>query len=339
MHSAPSPHRPRIVVLDDWERSFRRLGDWKAIDARADVQIHHHPLDEAALLETLREADVIVLNRDRTPLDAAQLAKLPKLRYVVFTAPRNLKLDRAALAARGIPVSNTEGGPGAASTTEQTWSLILAASRQLVEQVNRLKSGQWRADSPTELPGVLRNRRLGVIGLGNIGSRVAQIGAALGMEIVAWSPHLTPAKAKAHNAIALPLEELLSTSHVVTLHLVASDTTHHLLDATRLRLMRPDAILVNTSRAALINKVDLVAALQAGRPAMAAFDVFDTEPPPADDALLALPNVLATPHMGFISEPTFQRFVDGVIECLDAWLDGRPLVREVEPPAQDGQPA
>lgn len=317
-----SAARPRIVVLDDWERAFERLGDWRAISSRAELRVHHEPIHGAALVDALRDADAVVLMRDRTPFDAALIAQLPKLRYLVFTGTRNTTLDLAALEARGIPVGHTGWGPSKESTCEMTWALILAATRQMPAQTALLRKGLWRAPEGGVLPQVLRGQRMGMIGLGQIGGRVARIAKAFGMEIVAWSPHMTPERAAEHGATAVPLETLLSTSQVVSLHLVPAPATRHLINAERLALMRPNSLLVNTSRSALVDHAALADALRAGRPGMAALDVFDTEPLPADDPLREVPNLLLTPHTGFVCEPTYQQFAHDVTTQLEAWLDG-----------------
>lgn len=318
---------PRIVVLDDTERALRRLGDWSGIETRAEVTIHHAPLTGAALVDALKDADVIALMRDRTPFTAELLAQLPKLRYLVFTGTRNARLDLAALAARNIPVSCTEFGPSKDSTCELTWALILAATKQLESQTARLRAGGWRSDTAAPLPGALVGQRLGLIGLGEIGGRVARVGKALGMDVVAWSPRMTPERAAGQGVGFLPLEELLATSHVVSLHLVVIAATRHLMNTGRLGLMQPGSLLVNTSRSELIDTPALVQALEQGRPGFAALDVFDVEPLPANDPIRRLPNVLLTPHLGFVTEPVFQRFASGVTECLQAWLAGQPPIR------------
>lgn len=307
------------------EQALQRLVDWSAIQAVADVEFISHPPPGEALLQTLREADALVLMRDRVPLHAALIERLPRLRYVVFTGTRNTTLDLAALQARGIAVSHTEWGPSKESTCEMTWALILGALRQMEQETARLRAGHWRASQPQALGGVLHGQTLGLIGLGEIGSRVARVGQAFGMDVVAWSPHMHPERAATHGARAVALEELLAQSKVVSLHLVPSAATRHLLNAERLAHMRNDAILVNTSRAALIDHQALCAALQRGRPAVAALDVFDTEPLPSDDPLRELPNALLTPHLGFVTEPVYARFALGVAEGLLAWLrDEKP---------------
>ncbi|CAG2156329.1 Hydroxypyruvate reductase [Cupriavidus campinensis] len=315
--------RPRIAVLGDYERALTRLADWSAIQAQADVVFHHAPLRGDALAAVLREAEVLVLVRDRTPLDAATLQQAERLRYVVFTGTRNTTLDVEALRARGIPVANTEWGPSKESTCEMTWALILAATRQLEMQMATMRRGGWRPAEALPLPGVLHGERLGLIGLGEIGKRVARVGKALGMEVVTWSPRMTPERAAAEGVTAVSLEALLSTSRVVSLHLVPTAETTRLINAERLALMRADALLVNTSRSALIDMEALPRALDRHRPAMAALDVFDEEPVPADYPLRGRTDVVVTPHVGFVSEPVFTMFAKGVVGTLGSWLEGQ----------------
>ena len=316
----PLPIRPKICVLADMEQALARLADWSAVHALADVEFIHQPPSGAALRARIVDADALVLMRDRVPMDTALIHDLPQLRYVVFTGTRNTTLDVAALQARGIPVSHTEWGPSKDSTCEMTWALILGALRQMEQETARLRAGQWRPAEPGPLGGVLLGQTLGLVGLGEIGSRVARVGQAFGMQVLTWSPNMTPERAAAHGVQAVSLETLLAQSKIVSLHLVPSPATRGLLNAERLATMRDDAILVNSSRSALINHQALCAALQRGRPAFAALDVFDVEPLPADDPLRALPNALLTPHLGFVTEPVFARFAQGVVEGLLAWL-------------------
>ena len=321
--------RPRIVVLDDFTPSMRRHADWAAVDRKAHVPVHHEKLRGEALLAAIRDADAIAMVRDRTPFRADLLALLPKLRYLVYTGVRNTQLDAAAFAARGIPVSHTERDFGKESTSEHTWAMILAASRRLEAGMALVRAGRWRDGGP--LAAILRGERLGLVGFGEIGQRVGLVGQAFGMEVVTWSPHMTPERAAQGGAKAVSLDELLATSRVVSLHLVPSEATRRLLDAQRLGAMRPDSILVNTSRSALIDMAALPAALAAGRPGPAALDVFDEEPLPADFALRTFPNVVLTPHVGFVAGPVYEKFAGGMVECLEAWLEGRALVRVLGP--------
>lgn len=312
---------PRVVVLDDWERSFERLADWSPVRARAQVSMHHAPLHGDALKAAVADADVLVLMRDRTPVDAALLAAMPRLKHLIHTGTRNTRLDTAALAARGIAVEGTEWGPSKASTCEHTWSLILAAMRHLPRDLDLVREGLWRSRDPQPGAHVLEGDSLGVIGLGQIGARVARVGRAFGMKVLTWSPNMTAERAAAEGARSVPLEELLGASRVVTLHLVPSGATRRLMDASRLAMMRRDAVLVNTSRSALVDTPALVQALREGRLAAAALDVFDEEPLPADDPLRSAPNLIAVPHTGFVAEPVLQTFAPAVVERLLAWLD------------------
>ena len=317
--------RPRVVVLDDYERALRSLADWSEIDRLADVQVYHDPLRGDALQAALAAADAVVLVRDRTPFGSILIERLPKLRYVIYTGARNTAIDAAALLARQIPISHTEWGPSKESTCELTWALILAASKRLEAKFAAMRAGSWRDDQP--LPSVLAGERLGLIGLGEIGTRVARVAAAFGMQVVTWSPRMTPKRATERGATSMSIEEVLSTSKVVSLHLVPTDQTRGLLNAERLALMRDDSILVNTSRSALIDMASLLAALREGRPAIAALDVYDEEPLAAGHPLRSLRNVVLTPHLGFVSQPVFEAFARGVTECLHAWLRGAPIVR------------
>ena len=320
---------PNIVILGDYERALRRFSNWDKLDAVGNLTIHHEPLRDEALYEAVKDADAIAIVRDRAPLNEGMIARLPKLKFLMFTGERNGTLDSAALIARNIPIGVTPGGPSKETTAELTWALILGASKRLVEENKLISSGGWR-DELSVLP-MLSGERLGVMGLGSIGSRVARVGAAFGMEIVTWSPRMTPERAAAENAKSVSLEELLKTSKILTMHLVAGPGTKGLISADQLALMRPDSILVNTSRSALINMADLQTALKSGRPGQAAVDVFDIEPLPENDPLRNTPNLLVTPHLGFIAEPIFETFSKGITATLEAWLEDRPIPHPFKP--------
>lgn len=319
--------RPRIVVLDDYEDSLRKTADWKPVEALADVSFHTQRLRGDTLLEAIRDADAIVDIRDRTPFRAELLAQLPKLKLFVFTGARNAQIDPVAMAARGIPIAHTEMGESKASTTEMTWALILAAAKRLEPYMGLVRAGRWRDAGP--LPAVLAGQRLGLVGFGGIGQRVGAVGRAFGMDVVTWSPHMTAERAAGGGARSVSLEELLATSKVVSLHLVPAEATRKLLNAQRLATMRDDAILVNTARSALIDMAVLPAALDAGRPAIAALDVYDDEPLPAGSELAKRDDVVLTPHLGFVNDAVFTKFGPGVVDNLLAWLQGKPLVQEL----------
>ena len=321
-------NRPRVVVLDDYEDSLRKTADWGPVQERADVAFHTERLRGEALLAAVKDANAIVLIRDRTPFKADLLSKMPHLKLFVFTGGRNTQLDFAELARRGIPVTNTEMSDSKAATAELNWALILAAAKRLEPYMAMLRRGQWRDGKG--LPQVLTGQRLGIIGLGDIGTRVARVGQAFGMEVVTWSPRMTPERAAEGGARSVTLEELLATSKVVSLHLVPAEGTRKLLNAERLATMREDSILVNTARSALIDMEALGRALDAGRPGIAALDVYDDEPVAASHPLLGRDDVVLTPHLGFVNDPVFARFGPGVVENLMAWLDGTPQPRIVK---------
>lgn len=318
-----------IVILGDYERALKRFSHWDKIEKQANITIHHEPLRDEALYNAVKDADAIAIVRDRSPFNEAMIARLPRLKFLMFTGERNGTLDATALMSRNIPIACTPGGPSKETTAELTWALILGASKRLIEENKLIASGGWR-DSLSVLP-MLSGERLGIMGLGAIGSRVARVGAAFGMEVVTWSPRMTPERAAAENAKAVSLEELLSTSKVVSMHLVAGPGTKGLISADQLALMRPDSILVNTSRSALINMSDLQNALAAGKLGQAAVDVFDIEPLPANDPLRNTPNLLVTPHLGFIAEPIFATFSKGITDTLGAWLDNKPVPHPFKP--------
>jgi phosphoglycerate dehydrogenase-like enzyme len=317
--------KPIIVVLDDYERVARSYADWSAVDAKAEVRVYREALHGQALIDALAPASVVALMRDRTPMDAALIAQLPNLKLVHFTGTRNGTLDSKALAARNIPVCPTGWGPNKDATTEMTWALILAAQKRLLSHSAALRQGVWRPHD--EMLPVLHGQRIGVAGFGEIGGRVANVARAFGMEVVTWSPNMTPERAAARGATAVPFDELVATSHIITTHLVLGTTTKNLFGAAQFAAMRKDAIFVNTSRAGLADEAALVTALQAGRPAVAALDVFSEEPLPMTHPLMSLPNVVLTPHLGFVCEPVFRKFYGDTVEALTAWLNGLPLPR------------
>ena len=320
---------PNIVILGDYERALRHFSQWDKLDQYSNLTIHHEPLRDEALYEAVKDADAIAIVRDRSPFNEAMIARLPKLKFLMFTGERNGTLEAASLVSRNIPMACTPGGPSKETTAELTWAPILGTSKRLIEQNTLISKGGWR-DELSVLP-MLSGERLGIMGMGAIGSRVARVGVAFGMEVVTWSPRMTPERAAAVNAKSVSLEELLKTSKVVSMHLVAGPGTKGLISADQLALMRPDSILINTSRSALINMTDLQEGLALGRPGQAAVDVFDVEPLPQNDALRNTPNLLVTPHLGFIAEPIFATFSKGIVETLESWLENKPLPHPFKP--------
>ncbi|KQZ70294.1 D-2-hydroxyacid dehydrogenase family protein [Nocardioides sp. Root151] len=311
----------RCAVLDDYQAVAEGLADWAALD---DVQVrflHDHLPDEDACAETLADADILVVMRERTPITATLLARLPRLKLVVTSGLRNASIDLDAARARGVVVCGT---PSASEPpTELTWALVLGLARGLhVEVPSFASGGPWQSTLGADLHGAV----LGVVGLGKIGSRVARIGQAFGMDVVAWSPHLTDERcAEVGVRRAADLPTLLAESDFTTLHLVLAEATRGIIGRAELAAMKPSAFLVNTSRAGLVDTPALVEALQDGRLAGAGLDVFDTEPLPLDDALRGLPNVLATPHLGYVTRRNYAGYFTGAVEDIAAWQAGSPV--------------
>lgn len=310
----------RIAVLDDYQRVALAMADWSPVTARAHVDVFaDHVADADALVARLADYDAVVMMRERTPLPAAVIERLPRLRLVVTTGMRNAVLDLDAARAAGVTVCGTRSEAGA--PVELTWALILGLARHLVDEARNLDAGGWQSTVGTDLNG----RTLGVLGLGRIGSAVARIGQAFGMSVVAWSASLTPQRAAEVGVEAVTLDRLLTDSDVVTVHQVLSARTRSLVGRRELSLMKPTALLVNTSRGPIIDTDALVDALRSGSLGGAGLDVFDTEPLPADHPLRSAPRTLLTPHIGYVTQNVYRTFYGDVVEDVVAYLDGEPV--------------
>ncbi|MHB2205965.1 D-2-hydroxyacid dehydrogenase family protein [Methylobacterium sp. CM6257] len=313
------------LILDDYQQAALALADWERLAGRVAVSaISQHIPDRDALVARIQQAEILVIMRERTPFPATLLERLPRLELLVTSGMRNLAIDVAAARGRGITVCGTESSP--TPPTELTWALILGLARHLpLESRNLHIGGPWQSTIGTDLAGAT----LGILGLGKIGTRVAEIGRAFGMRVIAWSPNLDDGRAAAAGVErAASKEALLEASDVVTIHLVLGDRTRGLLGEAELRRMRRDAILVNTSRAPIVDQAALVRALEEGWIAGAGLDVFETEPLPADSPFRRLPNVLALPHLGYVSRNNYRTFFTQAVENIEAWLAGSP-VREL----------
>jgi len=304
-----------VAVLDDYQNAALRLADWSVLDGRAAVTVFNdHLADADAVVERLKGFDVLCVMRERTPLPKSTLERLPRLKLLVSTGARNAAIDVAAATERGVAVAFT--GYTSAPTIEMTWALILAASRHVVAENLAFRRGAWQQGVGVGLAG----KTLGVLGLGRVGGAVAKVGAQFGMKVITWSPHMTPERAAEGGATAVSKEELLSQSDVLTIHMVLSPKTRGLLGADELALMKPSSLLVNTSRGPLVDEAALVSALTSRRIALAALDVFDTEPLPADHPLRSLENVLGTPHIGYVADDLYRIFYGDTVKAVDAWL-------------------
>jgi phosphoglycerate dehydrogenase-like enzyme len=313
----------RIAVIDDWQGVARKSADWSAVMSRAEVVFFEEPFrGPDHVVSALQSFDVLVLMRERTHFPASLIERLPNLRMIAVTGQRIWTLDTAACTARGIVLSHTGGQYSSAATAELTLGLLLAAVRRIPAADASMRAGGFQGGVP---PGfVLEGRTLGVIGLGKIGTRMAQYGQALGMTVLAWSPNLTADKAQAAGARLTDKAALLEQSDVVTLHVVLSERSRGMLGAQDLARMKPNAILVNSSRGPLVDEDALVAAVKSGR-LIAALDVYGHEPLPRDHPLRGLPNTVLTPHLGYCTTEVYEQFYGESIENVLGFLDGKPI--------------
>jgi phosphoglycerate dehydrogenase-like enzyme len=306
----------KVAILDDYQNVALQLADWSAVRQHAEITVfNEHLADPAAVVARLRPFEVVCVMRERTPLTREILQQLPKLKLIASTGPRNASIDTKAAADLGIAVTAT--GYESIPTIEFTWSLILACTRRIDREAASLKAGGWQ----TSLGSNLRGKSLGVIGLGNIGREVARIGLAFGMKVIAWSQNLTEEKASAAGASLVDKPTLFREADIVTVHLVLSHRTRGLIGAPELALMKPAARLVNTSRGPIVDEAALVEALKARRIAGAAIDVFDVEPLPPDHPFRKLENVLATPHLGYVTEDLYRTFYGDAATNIAKWLE------------------
>jgi phosphoglycerate dehydrogenase-like enzyme len=322
----------RVAILDDYQQVSLASTDWSAVRSLAEIDVFtEHMARTEALVRALEPFDVIVAMRERTFFDATRLSQLPRLRLLVTTGTSNPSIDLAAASAQGVTVCGT-GGVGS-STVELTWGLILALARHIPEEDRRMKmagraggaalggGGGWQQTVGTGLDG----KWLGIVGLGRQGQQVARIGRAFGMKLLAWSQNLAPDTAKKAHAKAVSKEELFSSSDVVTVHYKLSPRSVGLVGAAELALMKSAAYLVNTSRGPIVDSAALLASLRSGSIAGAALDVYDVEPLPLSDPLRTAPNVVLTPHLGYVTEDAYQVFYGDAAEDIVAFAQGSPV--------------
>lgn len=309
----------RIAVLDDYQ-GIADTVDWSPIPRPPHVTaLREHIAPGPALVEALSGHEVVVAMRERTPLDASLLADLPALKLLVTTGPFNAAIDVAAARRLGITVSGTGGA--VTPTVEHTWALILGLQRHLITEDQRIRDGLWQSTVGSDLHGAT----LGLVGVGRIGSRVAAIGTAFGMNVIGWSPNLTEERAAEAGVVRVERDALFAGSDVVSLHMVLAGSTRGLVGATELAAMKPSAILVNTSRGGLIDESALVQALRSKQIRGAALDVYQQEPLPAGNPLAQLPNTLLTPHLGYVTETVMSIFYRDIVEDIAAYCAGSPL--------------
>ena len=306
-------------MLDDYQQVAMKMADWSLLPVDTELQMFQdHLSDESAVAERLKEFEIVVAMRERTPFPRSLLERLPGLRLLVTSGMRNASIDLEAASALGITVCGT--GALSYPTSELTWGLILALLRHIPEEDSATRAGRWQVSMGTGL----RDKVLGVIGLGNLGSQVSTVGKAFGMSVVAWSQNLTLERAASFGAALVDRDELLSGSDIVTIHLVLSERTRGLIGERELGLMKPAAYLINTSRGSIVDEAALVEALEKGGIAGAALDVFDEEPLSLEHTLRRLENTVITPHLGYVTKETYQVYFADAVDDILSFLSGEP---------------
>jgi phosphoglycerate dehydrogenase-like enzyme len=309
----------KVAILDDYQNVALKFADWSDVSKRAQIDVFNdHVSDPEALVARLQPYDILAVMRERTPLRRELIERLPNLKMIASNAPRNASIDMAAAAERGITV--THSSYSSTPTVELTWALILAGARHIVSEAAAVRNGQWQHSIGEDMAG----RTLGILGLGSIGTSVAKVAQAFGMQVIAWSQNLTQERCVAGGATLVSKEELFRRADVVTLHLVLSDRTRGLVGAPQLALMKPSARLVNTSRGPIVVEAALIEALTAGKIAGAAIDVYDIEPLPVEHPYRRIDRLLATPHIGYVSRGLYERFYRDMAANIAAWLESHP---------------
>jgi len=310
----------RLSILDDYQGVALEMADWSPLEGRVEIVVERKPFaDEDAAARAFAGSEIVAAMRERTPFPRSLVERLPNLKLLNTTGMRNASFDLAALRDRGVVVCGTEGG--GLDTAELTSGLILGAARRIAEDHRSMRDGLWQ----TRIGNRLEGKTLGVLGLGRLGSAVARVGLAFDMKVIAWSPNLTAERAAAVGVERVDKEALLRQSDVLSVHMVLSPRSHGLVGRNDIALMKKTAILVNTSRGPIVDAYAVIEALEAGRLGCAAFDVYDREPLPADHPLRRTPNVLLTPHIGYVTEENYRSSYPQIVENVVAFLDGHPV--------------
>ena len=310
----------KLAILDDYQSVAHKFVDWSVVPDLKVVSFNDHVLYEDELISRLGDFDAVMRIRERTEFSRQVLESLPNLRLILATGMRNARsIDLVATDELGVTVCTTDALHQ--TTVEVTWLLILALFRGFPAEYQLLRSGGWQFGVGTGLAG----KTLGVLGLGNMGTPVAKIGQGFGMDVIAWSPNLTPKRTKPFDVKYVSKEELFRQSDALTIHIPHTDTTEGLVNAHSISLMKPGAFLINTSRPKLVDEVALINALETNALGGAGLDVFEIEPLPRDHIYRTLHNVIATPHLGFVTEENYQIFFGESRQNLEAYLRGKPI--------------
>ncbi len=310
----------KIAILDDYQGVALKMADWSRLQALHEIKVFTAPFpSQRAAADAIAPFEIVCIMRERTLFDRAMLEQLPNLKLLVTTGHRNAAIDVATANACGVTVCGTDA-PGTA-TAELSWALMLGLSRHLVLEATAMKEGRWQSTVGRDLKGLT----LGLLGLGKLGSQMAKYAHAFGMPVIAWSQNLTAEAATTQGVTRVEKDELFRRADVISIHMKLSPRTTGLVGATELALMKPDALLINTSRGPVIDEAALLAALHAGKIGGVGIDVYEPEPLPANHPLRSAPRTLLTPHIGYVTDETYRIFYGGTVAAIDAWLIGQPI--------------
>jgi phosphoglycerate dehydrogenase-like enzyme len=310
----------KIAILDDYQQVAEHFADWEKVKDRCELKVFNEPFDdEDHAIENLLDFDALIIMRERTPITTKLLNACSNLKLIITSGMRNKSIDLETCKQKNITVCGTDMHPN--PTAELTWALILGLARNLREETENMYQGYWQTTLGTELKG----KTLGVIGLGKQGTQVTNIAKAFGMEVLAWSENLKIADAQAKGALAVSKEDLLERSDFITIHLVLSERTKHLIKYEDICKMKPTSYLINTSRGEIIHEEDLAKALEENKIAGAGIDVYSIEPLPANHKLRFLPNALLLPHLGYVTKENYSLMYEQMLEDLEAYFDNNPI--------------
>jgi len=310
----------KIAILDDYQQVAEHFADWQKVKDRCELKVFNEPFDdEDHAIENLLDFDALIIMRERTPITTKLLNACSNLKLIITSGMRNKSIDLETCKQKNITVCGTDMHPN--PTAELTWALILGLARNVREETENMYQGYWQTTVGTELKG----KTLGVIGLGKQGTQVTNIAKAFGMEVIAWSENLKIADAQVKGALAVSKEDLLERSDFITIHLVLSERTKHIIKYEDMCKMKPTAYLINTSRGEIIHEEDLAKALEENKIAGAGIDVYSTEPLPANHKLRFLPNALLLPHLGYVTKENYSLMYEQMLEDLEAYFDNNPI--------------